>query len=329
MTMAPDQLLPFIECLRRSGTQSSAELAAEAGASLAGLHGARRALQRLGVRYEPLRDTWCWPAPAPRLDPSALAELARSAEARELGLEVHYAPLVGSTNDVAWARARARGSAQLVVAEGQWAGRGRRGRQWRSPLGAGLYLSLALPLPAGGQAAGLSLAVGVVLVEALAALGAPGLALKWPNDVVHARGKVGGILLELQHGGGAPWLIMGMGLNIHPLPEAGDQALALRALGFQCAREGLLLAFIPKLLAEARRFFTAGLTPELRSRYQELDAYQGALVRAESQGRRWEGRYAGIDEAGLVVVETEEGFERLGHGEVTLRRLEGGKERYG
>jgi BirA family biotin operon repressor/biotin-[acetyl-CoA-carboxylase] ligase len=327
--MAPEQLLPFIECLRRAGSLTSAQLAAEAGASLAALHGARRGLARLGLRYAPVRDTWCWPAPAPPLDTAALAALALSAQAQLLGLEVHYAPLVGSTNDLAWARARARGCAQLVVAEGQWAGRGRRGRQWRSPLGAGLYVSIALPLPAGGEAAGLSLAVGVVLVESLTALGVPGLALKWPNDVVHARGKVGGILLELQHHGGERWLILGMGLNIHPLPEAGDQALALRALGLRRNREALLEAFVPALLAEAQQFFAAGLTPGLRDRYRALDAYRGAVVRAETQGQRWEGRYVGIDDAGLIVVETAQGMERLGHGEVTLRRLEDGQVRYG
>lgn len=327
--MAPEQLLPYIECLRRVGTLTSAQLAAEAGVSLATLHRARRGLARLGFRYAPVRDRWCWPAPAPRLDSAALAALALTPEAQGVGLEVHYVPLAGSTNDLAWDRARARGCAQLVIAEGQWAGRGRRGRQWRSPLGAGLYLSIALPLPAGSQAAGLSLAVGVVLVESLATLGVPGLALKWPNDVVHARGKVGGILLELQHQNGAPWLILGMGLNIHPLPEAGDQALALRALGLSHNREALLQAFVPPLLAQAQRFFAAGLTTELRDRYRALDAYRGAVVRAESQGQCWEGRYGGIDETGLIVVETAQGLERLGHGEVTLRRLEHGQVRYG
>ena len=75
--------------------------------------------------------------------------------------------------------------------------------------------------------------MGVATVETLQRFGAPGLALKWPNDIVHSQGKVGGILLELQQQGSARWLILGWGLNVMPLPAASDQALGLRALDFR------------------------------------------------------------------------------------------------
>jgi BirA family biotin operon repressor/biotin-[acetyl-CoA-carboxylase] ligase len=170
--------------------------------------------------------------------------------------------------------------------------------------------------------------VGVATIETLQRLGAPGLALKWPNDIVHSQGKVGGILLELQQQGSARWLILGLGLNVLPLPAAPDQALGLRALGLRVSREAMLEALFPALLAELRAFLREGLGPALRQRYQALDAYQGAFVQAEMGNDRIQGHYRGINEEGLLVLETASGLKILGHGEVSLRRLEGGQARY-
>ena len=323
--MAPEQLMAIAELLAESGAASTVALEARLSLPAGALQEDREALQALGLRYRALDDCWGWPR-APRwLSLDGLSMLARQDAPR---LEIHYARLLGSTNAVAWAQARRSGAPQLVLAEGQAAGRGRRGRQWRSPLGSGLYLSLALPLAPNAVLAGASLAVGVATVETLQRLGAPGLVLKWPNDIVHAQGKVGGILLELQQQGSARWLILGLGLNVMPLPAASDQALGLRALGLRASREVILEAIFPALLSELRAFLREGLSPALRQRYQALDAYQGAFVQAEIGADRIEGRYQGINEEGLLVLETLSGPKVLGHGEVSLRRLEGGRARY-
>ena len=323
--MAPEQLIAIAEHLAESGAASAAALEARLSLRAGALQEHREALQALGLRYRALDDCWGWPR-APRwLSLERLRLQARQAAPR---LEIHYARLLGSTNDVAWAQARRCGAPQLVLAEGQAAGRGRRGRHWRSPLGSGLYLSLAWPLAPDAVLAGASLAVGVATVETLQRLGAPGLALKWPNDIVHSQGKVGGILLELQQQGSARWLILGLGLNVMPLPAAADQALGLRALGLRVSREAMLEALFPALLAELRAFLREGLVPALRQRYQALDAYQDAFVQAEMGNDRIQGHYRGINEEGLLVLETASGLKILGHGEVSLRRLEGGQARY-
>lgn len=323
--MAPEQLMAIAELLAESGAASTVALEARLSLTPGALQEDREALQALGLRYRALDDCWGWPR-APRW--LSLDRLSMQARQDAPCLEIHYARLLGSTNDVAWAQARRSGAPQLVLAEGQAAGRGRRGRQWRSPLGSGLYLSLALPLAPNAVLAGASLAVGVATVETLQRLGAPGLVLKWPNDIVHAQGKVGGILLELQQQGSARWLILGLGLNVMPLPAASDQALGLRALGLRASREVILEAIFPALLSELRAFLREGLSPALRQRYQALDAYQGAFVQAEMGADRIEGRYQGINEEGLLVLETLSGPKVLGHGEVSLRRLEGGRARY-
>ena len=84
------------------------------------------------------------------------------------------------------------------MAEEQTAGRGRRGRSWHSPAGANLYCSLGWRFELALDAlSGLSLAVGAMLAEAIAAAYDAHLALKWPNDLYHAERKLGGVLIEM------------------------------------------------------------------------------------------------------------------------------------
>ena len=87
---------------------------------------------------------------------------------------------------------------RVVVASSQTAGRGRRGRQWLSPKNAGIYLSLTRRFSMEANALqALSLVTAISVVEALYQLGAQGLQLKWPNDVLFEKKKLAGILLEL------------------------------------------------------------------------------------------------------------------------------------
>lgn len=104
----------------------------------------------------------------------------------------------------------------VCIAEYQAAGRGRRGREWVSPFGANLYLSMYWRLDAGMAAAmGLSLVVGVAVVEALKEMGVEGIKLKWPNDLYHNDKKLAGILVELSgQSGGAAHIVIGLGLNL-------------------------------------------------------------------------------------------------------------------
>lgn len=115
----------------------------------------------------------------------------------------------------------------VLLAEGQLAGRGRRGRRWQSPLATHIYLSVSWPFPQGLRAmAGLSIAVGVMVADALARAGLEGVGLKWPNDLVTAHGKLGGILVESAGTGrGAARAVIGIGLNVHPGPAAAAAAI--------------------------------------------------------------------------------------------------------
>jgi len=105
---------------------------------------------------------------------------------------------------------------QALFAELQTAGRGRRGREWRSPFGANLYLSLGWSFPAWPpQLSALSLAVGVACARALRKAGLHQVMLKWPNDLRVGDDKLGGILIEQRgEAGGVCRVVVGIGINV-------------------------------------------------------------------------------------------------------------------
>ncbi|MBK8186817.1 MAG: bifunctional biotin--[acetyl-CoA-carboxylase] ligase/biotin operon repressor BirA [Cellvibrio sp.] len=127
--------------------------------------------------------------------------------------------IINSTNTYLLNQKNIRG--KVCLAELQTEGRGRRGRQWVSPFGRNIYLSIGWSFESGVSAAqGLSLAVGVAIVEVLNQYQINGLYLKWPNDVVIKNSesdeykKLAGILIELRGDvSGDCDLIIGVGLN--------------------------------------------------------------------------------------------------------------------
>ena len=111
----------------------------------------------------------------------------------------------------------AAGVAAVILAEHQTGGRGRRGRGWIAPPGRRdlPVAGVAVPGPA-GRSVGAQPHRGMAAVAALASSASSGVRLKWPNDLVTARGKLGGILIEMRAEAGGPvHLVIGLGLNVH------------------------------------------------------------------------------------------------------------------
>src|SRR5260370_9736380 len=108
------------------------------------------------------------------------------------------------------------GQADACLSELQHAGRGRRGRRWIAPLGAGVALSVAWTFGDGaGALAALSLGVGVAVSRALVRAGARGVTLKWPNDIWLRDRKLGGGLIELRaEASGPAHVVIGVGVNV-------------------------------------------------------------------------------------------------------------------
>ena len=154
------------------------------------------------------------PADAELLDADIILA-GLSPPTRDWHRDLQVLPVVGSTNNLLLERAASGPiDGQVVTAEYQTAGRGRRGRVWHSPIAANLAISLGftLDLPL-SRLGGLSLAVGLGLIDAFDPSGELGLAVKWPNDLVHAQGKLAGVLVELAQWEGKAQVIIGIGVN--------------------------------------------------------------------------------------------------------------------
>src|SRR6476469_7920504 len=166
------------------------------------------------------------------------AALAATASDRGVfGARLHYWNEVGSTNDLAAAAAdRGEPEGTTFVAGAQTAGRGRLGRTWFSPQGAGLYVSTIIRRPSLGP--WITLAGGVAVADGIRAATALPVQIKWPNDIVavggagfRARRKIAGILAEASSGPhGLSHVVLGVGINLRPAafpPELADRVGAI------------------------------------------------------------------------------------------------------
>ena len=150
------------------------------------------------------------------------------AKIRVPGVEVRVVARCSSTN--ALLRDERSAGPVLLAAELQTAGRGRHGRRWRSERGAGATFSIRRHMACEQRRlTGLSVAVGFSSARALRGLGARGVTLKWPNDLMVNRRKLGGILIETRplprsDAGTAPpgsVVIVGIGINCRAQPRLG------------------------------------------------------------------------------------------------------------
>ena len=251
--------------------------------------------------------------------PPDLADALSAAALRlgRFGRQVLFYDSVPSTNDVA--ASLAEGGAQegcVVIGDAQSAGRGRLGRTWVSPGGAGLYVSTVLR-PDPDVMSLVTIAAGVALSEGIEA--ATGLRpdLKWPNDVLTGGRKVAGILAE----GSLRHVILGVGINILPAaypPDVAARATSLeRELGRAVDRGSLLvecLALFAARYRDLRQGQRAAVVDAWRAR---AIASLRKRVRWDAQGTQVEGIAEDIDADGALLVRTADGTARVISGEVT------------
>lgn len=314
--------LELIDALADGAWHSGEALAQAAGVTRAAVAKRVEKLRELGLELQARQGLgYRLAQPLERLDLPALRAAAPA------GLAIDVVQLTDSTNRRLH-EAPAAADPQLLLAEYQTAGRGRRGRAWRSPYGANLALSLAWSFPAWPpQLSALPLAVGVACARALTALGLCGLRLKWPNDLYVDGRKLGGILIEHRgEAGDSCRVIIGIGLNV-AMSGAQAQGIdqpwisldeALQAQGGgRASRNRLAAALAGELVGLLRRFQTAGFAPFARE-WAELDLVRDRPVRINGGGEL-DGIARGVDAAGALIVEVEGRRHAVHSGDVSLR----------
>lgn len=251
---------------------------------------------------------------------------------RRLWRQIRAVAETGSTNADLLTAARAGEPEGLVLVAGtQTAGRGRQGRRWESPPGAGLTFSVLLR-PAGvptGLLGWLPLLAGVAVASAAAAVAAVDARLKWPNDVLVGGAKLAGVLAE----GWGDAVVTGVGINVSqrraelPGPAATSLLLAAPAAALPGAGGGALRdRLLASVLTSLADWYLAWRDqPEpgdaaacgLRAEYLRRSATVGQEVRVLLPGgRSLAGRAAGVDRAGALEVITPAGPVPVSAGDV-------------
>ncbi|MGB2078719.1 MAG: bifunctional biotin--[acetyl-CoA-carboxylase] ligase/biotin operon repressor BirA [Vibrio sp.] len=240
---------------------------------------------------------------------------------------VDFIPVIDSTNQYLLNQLDTLEQGQVCVAEYQEKGRGRRGRHWVSPFGTNLYFSMYWKLESGMAAAmGLSLVIGVAVVNALESLGAKDIKLKWPNDIYYQDKKLAGILIELSgQAGAAADLVIGMGLNIQMTQaqqQSIDQPWSSLAQVFDGEipdRNQLVIAFIQAWQQILQDYEAHGMQAYV-SRWNQLDNFKDKPIKLIMGNKEVVGTERGINEQGAVLLETEQGVEPYIGGEISLRK---------
>ena len=281
------------------------------------LHAVRNRGYRLAKSSEPLA--------AERI----LEKLSEAVRKQVRSLEVAWT--VGSTNTELLSRANPpNGSSEVMLAEYQTAGRGRRGRAWLAPPGGAICLSLSwtfrdVPADLGA----LGLVIGVCELRALHELGVAGAKLKWPNDVLVDERKLGGILIELRaESGGPACVVIGIGLNVAlgapllaQIAETGIAATDLVTAGLvEPSRNSVAGALVDSCIRGLQEFERDGLRPFVEN-WRDADALQGKMVDVRGAvGEVTRGLARGVDLHGALLVETaEEGLKKFVSGDVSVR----------
>jgi len=194
----------------------------------------------------------------------------------------------------------------FVVALEQTAGRGRRERRWESGAGLGLWGTLLAPVDEADLAT-LPVRLGVAVASELERF-VPAVRVKWPNDLVVDDRKLGGLLVEaVRRGEGRGWVLCGLGLNLGD--PAGD-GLADRAASIRGSVSGRAPGLAELVAPVAAAMQREVLTPSSGWRDDFLGRCAqraGDRVRVELDGETIEGTFAGLDDRGAALLDTDAG----------------------
>ena len=230
---------------------------------------------------------------------------------------------VPSTNDELWQRlSQGKTSAAICLSETQTAGRGRRGDQWHSPAAGNLYLSIFWPFPAETVQNGLSIAIGISLINILKSEGINDLQLKWPNDILYKRQKLAGILVESRFGK-IQNTVVGIGLNFK-LPTVIQNKIQQPTTSLQqlCTnvpcRNRLAGKIIQTMINTLEQFQISGLR-DFISQWPDYDALADQAITLIDKNDQIDAIARGINAQGELQYQLNDKIHTLSNSHISIR----------
>jgi len=323
--MTPEPLA-VLRLLSNQHFVSGQALAQQLGCSRANIHNLMGRVADWGVTVHAVQGRgYRLAEPLDWLDSSRLQTLLGPA-----GVAVELHEQLPSTNAYLLDAARIGAAHQTVVfTEVQTAGRGRRGRTWLAPAGKSLAFSM---LWRSGRTvaelSGLSLAVGVMLVDAFRQAGVAQAQVKWPNDILVSGAKLAGILIELAGDMLGPSVaVIGVGVNVGGAREVqgmlekdlNQPVTDIASHGSTVTRTDLAVSLLKALNSGLARFEITGFAGFLEE-WNACHTYHGETVTLLlASGDTATGQVEGVDALGALQLRTPSGVRAYHSGEVSLR----------
>lgn len=261
------------------------------------------------------------------LDPAALRAALDTVAAERLARIDTFDEIDSTNSYLAKQPPPDRGRGHVAIAAHQTAGRGRHGNRWQSSPGKSLCLSMAYRFEATpGNLPALTLSQGVAIVSALAALGAKGLKLKWPNDILLGDAKLGGILTETQvRAADDVTVVTGVGINLAPVEvdlAAGGWSGSVSSLD-AATSDGpdqlRVASAVVESMIDAFATFAEHGFPAFHDAYVRHDALLGRGIEIDTPDGEFKGTVRGIDTSGALLLDREGDTTRVVTG--SIRRL--------
>lgn len=319
----------ILKVLRESGSfVSGQELSSRLNVSRTAVWKAVNQLKEAGYEIEAVQNRGYRLAAAP--DVLSAEELSSIRRTAWLGEKIYFYRETDSTNTRARSLAEdGAGHGTVVVAEIQNAGRGRRGRQWTSPEGAGVWFTILLkPDIRPDDAAMLTLVAAMAVARGIERTAGKRPQIKWPNDVVLSGKKVCGILTEMStqidyvnH------IVVGIGVNVKPQAFPAEIAEKATALETECGKSISRPQLLEAVLEEFEHFY--GLYMETMDVSLFMEEYNSFLVNKGRQVKvldpagAYEGTALGINGRGELLVERQGEVVTVNSGEVSVRGIYG------
>lgn len=249
---------------------------------------------------------------------------------RYMGRRVYSYEVTDSTNRRAREEAeRGAPHGSVFFAEEQTNGRGRLGRTWSAPRGAGVWMSVLLrPKLTPADIAQVTLLAGLATCIAIREVTGLPVAIKWPNDIVYEGKKLVGILTEMAaEEDRISALVVGIGVNVNnasfPMELKEKATSLLLAGGRRVSRKELAARILLRLEEEYERFLQHAADRAFLDRYAQHCATIGSVVRVATGSEEFVGTAVGINETGALLVETGQGVRPVLSGEVSVRGMLG------